>query len=203
MLSACGTPQICLCRNKTSHAEGEKMTRCDDNTVSCVIGCLRAPRTLNLSTRWWWVVGLTSRPLYPQRTNPGHCIVGWMGATACMDAVEKTKKIPPCRESNRGHPVCSVQTITTEPSPNWVKPRQLSLTISGPQSKPGISPVWSRCANNWTATSDKRTLRNTACTLLHPGCRAVKLDDDLRTHRTHRLLIPDPPRTCAGTWKQP
>jgi hypothetical protein len=56
-----------------------------------------APRILNLSTRWRWVVSFTSQPLYSRgQESPSftHCIGGWVGPRAGMDAVAKRKKVP-------------------------------------------------------------------------------------------------------------
>jgi hypothetical protein len=53
-----------------------------------------APRILDLSTRWRWVVSFTPRPLYPRGREPGtHWIGGWVGPRAVLDAAVK-RKIP-------------------------------------------------------------------------------------------------------------
>jgi hypothetical protein len=53
-----------------------------------------APLILDFGTRWKWVLSLTPRPLYPaERTACTHCIGGWLGFRAVLDAVAKTKKI--------------------------------------------------------------------------------------------------------------
>jgi len=53
------------------------------------------------------VVSLTLRPLYSKVKAPDtHSIGGWVGPSASMDAIGKTKKIPscPCLEMNSGRP---------------------------------------------------------------------------------------------------
>jgi len=56
-------------------------------------------------------------PLYPQGKTPGsHWIRGWMGPTACLDAVIKRKIPSPFQDSNPpDHPV---QCYTSELS--WI-----------------------------------------------------------------------------------
>jgi hypothetical protein len=57
-----------------------------------------APRILELSTIWRWVVSFTPRPLYPQGKS-------WVGPRAVLDAVVK-RKIPSTRlESNPRTPI--------------------------------------------------------------------------------------------------
>jgi hypothetical protein len=57
----------------------------------------------------------------PGRFTPGerapgtHWIECFVGPTAGLYAVMKIKIPCPCRESNAGHPVCSLVTILTEP----------------------------------------------------------------------------------------
>jgi hypothetical protein len=59
-------------------------------------GC-KAPRILDLGTRWRWVVSCTPRPLYLQGKSPGtHWIGGWVGTRTILDAVVK-RKIPSTR----------------------------------------------------------------------------------------------------------
>jgi hypothetical protein len=56
-----------------------------------------APRILDLSTRWMWVVSFTLQPLYPRERAPGKdWIGGWMDTTAGLDAAVK-RKIPSLR----------------------------------------------------------------------------------------------------------
>jgi hypothetical protein len=65
----------------------------------------------DLSTRWRWVVSFTPRPLYPRVRVPGtHCIGGWVGPRAVLDAVVKRKIPSPRRESNPRTPI--VQLVT-------------------------------------------------------------------------------------------
>jgi hypothetical protein len=50
------------------------------------------PCILDLSTRWRWVVSFMPQPLYPRERVPGtHCIGGWVGPKASLDAVVKGK----------------------------------------------------------------------------------------------------------------
>jgi hypothetical protein len=65
-----------------------------------------APRILDLSTRWMWVVSFTPRLLSPRERTPGtNWIGGWVGPRAGLDKVSK-RKIPNLRrESNPDHPI--------------------------------------------------------------------------------------------------
>jgi hypothetical protein len=67
---------------------------------------------LNLSTRWGWVVSITTRPRYtPGERTPGtHCTGGWVGPRAGLDAETRRKILCLCRRSNPGRPVRS-QTL--------------------------------------------------------------------------------------------
>jgi hypothetical protein len=60
---------------------------------------------LDLVTKWRRVVNFTPRPVYPVERAPGaHCIGGWVGPRAGLDAVKKRKISFSCRESNPDHP---------------------------------------------------------------------------------------------------
>jgi hypothetical protein len=81
-----------------------KFTALLNNTVHTsrhkdVCGSVRiAPRSLNLDTRWRWVLSFTPRTTYPREKNPGtHCTRGWVGPTAGLDVVSN-RKIPPSWE---------------------------------------------------------------------------------------------------------
>jgi hypothetical protein len=67
---------------------------------------------LNLGTRWGWVVSITPRPRFaPGERTPGtHCIGGWVGPRAGLDAEARRKILCLCRGSNPGRPVRS-QTL--------------------------------------------------------------------------------------------
>jgi hypothetical protein len=67
---------------------------------------------LNLGTRRGWVVSITLRPPFtPRERAPGtHCIGGWVGPRAGLDAEIRGKILCLCRGSNPGCPVCS-QTL--------------------------------------------------------------------------------------------
>jgi hypothetical protein len=68
-----------------------------------------APRILNLSTRWRWVVSLVLRPLYPRERAPNvHWIERWMVHGLVIGnggGGGWEKSVGPCRKSNR---VCMV-----------------------------------------------------------------------------------------------
>ena len=50
-----------------------------------------APLIPNLGTRWWWVVSLRHRPIYP-RARPSTCwLGGWLGPGAGLDALVREK----------------------------------------------------------------------------------------------------------------
>jgi hypothetical protein len=67
---------------------------------------------LNLGTRRGWVVTITPRPRFtPWKRAPGtHCIGGWVGPRAGLDAEVRGKILCLCRRSNSGRPVRS-QTL--------------------------------------------------------------------------------------------
>ena len=49
-----------------------------------------APIILNFDIRWRWLIGFTLRPIYPwESASYTHCLVGLMGPTAGLDALEK------------------------------------------------------------------------------------------------------------------
>jgi hypothetical protein len=78
--------------------EHHTMTYCGSRSI--------APRILDLSTRWRWVVGFTPRPLCPQGKSPGiHWIGCSVGLRAVLDAVVKTKIPSPRRESRTRTPI--------------------------------------------------------------------------------------------------
>jgi hypothetical protein len=69
-----------------------------------------APRILDLSTRWRWVVSFTHQQLYPQERDPGtHWIGGWVGPRDVLEAVVKRKIPSPRREPNPRTPI--VQSV--------------------------------------------------------------------------------------------
>jgi hypothetical protein len=50
------------------------------------------PHSLDLATRWGWMVSFTPRPLYPRGNSPGtHWIGDWVGPTTGLDYMEKWK----------------------------------------------------------------------------------------------------------------
>jgi hypothetical protein len=61
-----------------------------------------APRILDLSTRWRWVVSFTPRQPYRQGKSPVYPLDRWLGGPhwAGLDAVSKRKIPSPCRDSN-------------------------------------------------------------------------------------------------------
>jgi hypothetical protein len=60
-----------------------------------------APRILDFSNGWRWVVSFTPRPLYPrERSLCTHWIEVWVGARAGLDTVVKRKIPSPCRKTN-------------------------------------------------------------------------------------------------------
>jgi len=64
-----------------------------------------APRIINLSTGWRWVVSLKPRPLYPLRKSPGtHWTGGWEGPRVGLDAVAKREN--PCPRRIPAHRRC-------------------------------------------------------------------------------------------------
>jgi hypothetical protein len=53
----------------------------------------------------------TPATFYPMEGNPGkHCVGGWVGPRAGLDAEARSKTFCPCRRSNPSHPVRS-QTL--------------------------------------------------------------------------------------------
>jgi hypothetical protein len=68
--------------------------------------------TLNLGTRWGWMVSVTPRPRFtPGERTPGtHWIGGWVGPRAGLDAETRRKILCPCRGSNPDRPARS-QTL--------------------------------------------------------------------------------------------
>jgi hypothetical protein len=61
----------------------------------------KAPRILDLGSRWRGVVSFTPLPLYPQgKSFCYHWIGGWAGPRAVLEAVVKRKIPRPRRESN-------------------------------------------------------------------------------------------------------
>jgi hypothetical protein len=82
------------------------------NWAPCHEGILRggdiAPRILDLSTRWRWVVSFMPQLLYPRERTPGtNWIGGWVGPKAGLDMVVK-RKIPSLTGTHTlNHPACS------------------------------------------------------------------------------------------------
>jgi hypothetical protein len=73
--------------------------------------------TLNLSTRWRFVVSFTSLPLYPRRKIPRYPLNRRLvGPKAGLDAVEMRQISCPYREANVGGPTPRLVTIPTERS---------------------------------------------------------------------------------------
>jgi len=72
------------------------------------------PTTLNLDTKWTWVVSFTPRPLYPRERVQGVNWTGdWVGPRA-MDMMAKRKITCPRRKSNPGSPARRLVTVLTE-----------------------------------------------------------------------------------------
>jgi hypothetical protein len=76
-----------------------------------------APRSLDLGSRWRWVVSFKPRPLYPQGKKPRYPLGGRLGgpqSRSGRSGEEKKSHNCPCRESNPGHPGRRVGFILTE-----------------------------------------------------------------------------------------
>jgi hypothetical protein len=88
--------------------------------------------TLDLGTRWRWVVSFMSMPLYPRERAAGtHWIGGWVGPPELVWTLwRRKKKSCPCRESNTGRP--SASRILTEQSrllARWTEQEAKWLTL--------------------------------------------------------------------------
>jgi hypothetical protein len=70
---------------------------------------------LDLGIRWRWAVRFMPLLLYPQGKSLLYPVDrGWVGPRASLHAVENIK-ILHCRESNPGHPACSLSPTPVHP----------------------------------------------------------------------------------------
>jgi hypothetical protein len=73
-----------------------------------------APRILDLSTRWEWMVSFTPRPLYSHGKAPStHWIGSWVSPRAVLDVVVRRRIPNPHRKSNPRTPI--VQPVAPPP----------------------------------------------------------------------------------------
>ena len=90
---------------------------------------------LNLGARWWWVVNVTPRPLYPRQRPGTHCTGGWVGPRTGPDRCGKSR---PHRDSIPGPSSPCMLVALSIIERRWQKKRSNS---SLNPLKPELNPI--------------------------------------------------------------
>jgi len=96
----CSSVRLILYRNSSSSFKGTVVPVLECHTTKTYGGGGIVPCTLNLGTRWRWVVSFTAQPLYPQIKSPWYPLDRRLGKPQNQSKCgAKEKKIPtPARD---------------------------------------------------------------------------------------------------------